>query len=58
MVKMADRLCNTMDFVRAKNDWGKGYLGLGECLFVRVDEVKFPELVRNAFAEVKAATAR
>ncbi len=41
VVKMADRLCNTMDFVRANNKWGDEYLRLGECLFERVREVKY-----------------
>ena len=49
VVKMADRICNTMDFIRANNKWGYEYLVLGECLFDRVGEMKKGERIAEEF---------
>lgn len=53
VVKMADRLCNTRDFVKAGNPWAKGYLELGLCLFDRMGEAKNPQAIERALNEVK-----
>ena len=38
VVKIADRLCNTLDFCDAGDAWAREYLKLGESLFARVEE--------------------
>lgn len=52
---MADRLCNTMDFVNAGNAYCRKYLRYGECLFGRVAEKKFHTQVEQTIADVKVA---
>ena len=56
VVKMADRICNTMDFIRANNKWGYEYLVLGECLFDRVREMKKGERIAEEFDYVQTLT--
>lgn len=48
VVKMADRLCNTMDFLKAGNPWAKNYLAQGFCLFERMGEAKFPDRIEQS----------
>lgn len=53
-VKIADRLCNTLDFISAGNSWGRNYFRKGEkYLFGRVDELEHSEAIRAKIAEVK-----
>lgn len=53
-VKIADRLCNTLDFIAAGNSWGRKYFRKGEkYLFGRVDELEHCEAIRAKIAEVK-----
>lgn len=58
VVKMADRLCNTMDFANDGNDYCRKYLRYGECLFIRVAEMKFHTQIEHTLAEVKDACER
>lgn len=60
VVKIADRLCNTLDFCDAGDAWAKEYLQLGEPLFARVDECKGAEEIKATIAAVrrKVATLR
>lgn len=57
-VKMADRLCNTMDFVKAKNPWAHEYLRLGECLFKRLDEFPNKEVIEKTLNAVRERVSR
>lgn len=54
-VKMADRLCNTLDFAQSDKGKARGYLGKGMCLFRRLDQMPRPDLIRKSLAEVEAA---
>lgn len=54
-VKMADRLCNTLDFAQSKKGKARGYLDKGMCLFRRLDQMPRPDLIRKSLAEVEAA---
>ena len=56
-VKMADRLCNTLDFAKASKSRAKRYLEKGRCLFRRIDEMPRPALIRETLARVEAAIA-
>ncbi|MBR4260026.1 MAG: bifunctional (p)ppGpp synthetase/guanosine-3',5'-bis(diphosphate) 3'-pyrophosphohydrolase [Kiritimatiellae bacterium] len=56
-VKMADRLCNTLDFAKASKSKAKRYLEKGRCLFNRLGEMPRPEPIRNALARVESAVA-
>ena len=60
VVKIADRLCNTLDFCDAGDAWAKEYLKLGEPLFARVGECKGADKIRATIEAVrtKAATLR
>ena len=58
VVKMADRLCNTMDFVNAGNAYCRKYLRYGECLFGRVAEKKFHTQVEQTIADGKVACSK
>ena len=58
VVKMADRLCNTMDFVKAGNAYCRKYLRYGECLFGRVTEMKFHAQIEQTIADVKVACSK
>lgn len=53
VVKMADRLCNTINFCEIEDSWAKTYLKLGEKLFERIDEAKNPDLIRAAYTAVR-----
>lgn len=53
VVKMADRLCNTRDFLAGGDPHAKMYLDDGKCLFERLSETKHPQLVETALAEVR-----
>ena len=53
VVKMADRLCNTRDFLAGGDPHTKMYLDEGKCLFERLSETKHPQLVETALAEVR-----
>ena len=57
-VKMADRLCNTMDFVKAKNPWAHEYLRLGECLFKRLDEFPNKDVIEKTLNAVRERVSR
>lgn len=54
-VKMADRLCNSLDFAKASKFKAKRYLVKGRCLFNRLGEMPRPELIRKTLAQVEAA---
>ena len=60
VVKIADRLCNTLDFCDAGDAWAREYLKLGESLFARVDECKGADKIKATIEAVrtKAATLR
>jgi len=60
VVKMADRLCNTLDFCEAGDAWATEYLALGEPLFARLDECRGAERIRATLSLVreKVATVR
>ena len=60
VVKIADRLCNTLDFCDAGDAWAREYLKLGEPLFARVDECKGADKIKATIENVrtKAATLR
>lgn len=51
-VKMADRLCNTMDFVKAKNPYAHEYLKMGEVLFNRINEFPNRDVIKKTFDAV------
>lgn len=53
VVKIADRLCNSLDFYRDRNPWGKTYLAKGDRFFSRVDELPFSEKIKESIEEVK-----
>lgn len=53
VVKMADRLCNTRDFLAGGDPHAKRYLDDGKCLFERRGETKHPQLVEATLAEVR-----
>ena len=55
VVKMADRLCNTLDFAQSDKGKARGYLGKGMCLFRRLGQMPRPDLIRKSLAEVEAA---
>lgn len=52
VVKMADRLCNTLDFVFSGNPWCREYLKLGEPLFERRSECKADVRIKATLDEV------
>ena len=54
-VKMADRLCNTLDFAKSNKGKARGYLDKGMCLFRRLDQMPRPDCIRKSLAEVEAA---
>ena len=56
VVKMADRLCNTMDFLKAGNPWAREYLAQGHCLFKRTGEAKNPPAIQADFDALKHRT--
>ena len=58
VVKMADRLCNTMDFLEAGNPWAKNYLEQGRCLFERMGEAKRPDLIGESLNEAQFGIAK
>ena len=58
VVKMADRLCNTMDFLKAGNPWAKNYLEQGRCLFERMGEAKRPDLIGESLNEAQFGIAK
>ena len=46
-VKIADRLCNTLDFNEAGNfGYARAYFGYGQPLFERIDELKYAERIK------------
>lgn len=53
VVKMADRLCNTRDFLAGGDPHAKMYLDDGKCLFERLSETKHPQLVEATLDEVR-----
>ena len=53
VVKMADRLCNTRDFVAAGNPWAETYLKQGLCLFKRLGEAKYPRMIDQSLKQVQ-----
>jgi len=57
IVKMADRFCNTMDFVRAGNSWAAEYSRLGECLFERAREMKHAAEVSADWTQLRHLAA-
>ena len=57
VVKIADRLCNTLDFCDAGDRWAKEYLKLGEPLFVRADECKGAARIKASIADVRRKVA-
>lgn len=57
-VKIADRLCNTMDFVQAKKPYAHKYLKAGEPLFARVKEFPNGEVIERAIEAVKERVNR
>ena len=56
-VKMADRLCNTLDFAKASKGRARRYLEKGRCLFRRLDQMPRPELIRATLSRVESAIA-
>ena len=58
VVKMADRLCNTRDFLAGGDPHAKMYLDDGKCLFERLSETKHPQLVEAALDEVRFDAAK
>lgn len=55
VVKIADRLCNTLDFIAAGNSWGRKYFRKGEkYLFGRANGLEHSEAICAKIAEVKA----
>lgn len=58
VVKIADRLCNTLDFCEIGDGWAKEYLKLGEPLFERIDECKGAEKIRETIQQVREKVAR
>ena len=58
VVKMADRLCNTMDFLEAGNLWAKNYLEQGRCLFERTGEAKDSLAVERTLKHVQDEIGR
>lgn len=57
VVKIADRLCNTLDFCFSGDVWAKEYLKLGEPLFTRIDECKGANLIKATLAQVRETVA-
>ena len=55
VVKMADRLCNTLDFAKLDKGRARGYLDKGMYLFRRIDQMPRPDRIRKSLAEVEAA---
>ena len=55
---MADRLCNTMDFLKAGNPWAKNYLEQGRCLFERMGEAKDSRAVERTLKHVQDEIGR
>ena len=55
VVKMADRLCNTLDFAKASKGRARRYLEKGRCLFRRLDEMPRADRIRQTLGEVEAA---
>ena len=58
VVKIADRLSNTLDFCEAGDVWAKEYLKLGEPLFARVDECKGADRIKAMLAMVREKVAK
>ena len=57
VVKMADRLCNTLDFAKGDKGKARAYLAKGKCLFRRLDQMSHSEAIRKTLAEVESAIA-
>ena len=57
VVKMADRLCNTLDFAKGNKGKARAYLAKGKCLFRRLDQMSHSEAIRKTLAEVESAIA-
>ena len=56
VVKMADRLCNTLDFCASGDPWAVEYLKLGAPLFERIGECKGAERIRATLEAVRRKT--
>jgi len=57
VVKIADRLCNTLDFCESGDVYAKKYLEFGEPLFGRIHECKGADRILVTLAEVRANVA-
>ena len=57
VVKMADRLCNSLDFCAAGNPWGAEYLKLAAPVFARMDECKGADRIRATLDAVRRRAA-
>lgn len=57
VVKMADRLCNTLDFCASGDPWAVEYLRLGAPLFERIDECKGAERIMATLDAVRRKVA-
>jgi len=58
-VKIADRLCNTLEFLHDGDaEHARAYLGYGEPLFGRVDELRFAEAIKQEIASVRDIVGR
>lgn len=57
VVKIADRLCNSLNFREIGEAKASGYLELGEPLFRRVDECKYADRIRQTIARVRGLVA-
>ena len=57
VVKMADRLCNTLDFCASGDPWAAEYLKLGAPLFERIDECKGSDRIRATLDAVRRKAA-
>lgn len=53
VVKIADRLCNTLDFCASGDPWAVEYLNLGAPLFKRIDECKGSDRIRATLDAVR-----
>ena len=56
-MKMADRLCNTLDFAKGDKGKARAYLAKGKCLFRRLDQMSHSEAIRKTLAEVESVIA-
>lgn len=57
VVKMADRLCNTLDFAKGDKAKARSYLAKGKCLFRRLGQMSHSEAISKTLAEVESAIA-